>query len=82
MMQDLTESCKQMKNEILNVCPWMIILPCEHFHHFDCFYEVVFLCLCLVCDKRILYKMPDEIGEKRHNNDITMANLPVLGDVY
>lgn len=40
------------------------------------------LCLCLVCDKRILYKMPDEIGEKRRNNDITMANLPVLGDVY
>lgn len=35
-----------------------------------------------VCDKRILYKMPDEIREKRHNNDITMANLPVLGDVY
>lgn len=35
-----------------------------------------------VCDKRILYKMPDEIGEKRHNDDITMANLPVLGDVY
>lgn len=40
------------------------------------------LCLCLVCDKRILYKMFDEIGEKCYNNDIIMVNLLVLGDVY
>lgn len=69
-------------NEILNVCPCIIILPCENFQHFVYFYEVVFLCLYLVCDKRIFYKMPDEIGEKLHNNDNTMANLPVFGDVY
>lgn len=36
----------------------------------------------LVCDKRILYKMFDEIGEKCYNNDIIMVNLLVLGDVY
>lgn len=71
-----------MKNEIFNVCFWIIILFCEYFYYFDCFYEVVFLCLCLVCDKRILYKMFDEIGEKCCNNDIIMVNLLVLGDVY
>lgn len=71
MMQDWV----MQAHEILNVCPCIYNnFTLWKFQHFVYFYDVVFLCLYLVCDKRIFYEMPDEIGEKRHNDDITMAS--------